>query len=161
MRLVTESSRFNLTVLGYQFPSVMAQTDPYDANWLMVKLHAETDAARWTSIDRCLLTSELRALAGWFLRVAAREVQVVTAVTYDHHAKDAITFVEPNVAFSVAAFPSDESAIIRVHLSFVSMDGSLESDEIYGEHIDLELGRDAILDAVAALEGDALRYPAR
>ena len=161
MRLVTGSSRFNLTVLGYQFPSLTPHTDPYDANWLMVKLHVNTDAARWTLIDPCLLTSELRALAEWLSRVAEREPRVVTGVTYGQRGMDALTFIEPNVAFSVADYPSEDSAVIRVHLSFVSLDGGSESDEMYGEHVDLELRRDAILEAVTALEADMQRYPER
>jgi len=161
MRSVAGSSRFSLTVVGYQFPTVTAQTDPYDANWLMVKLHVETDAARWTSIDPCLLTSELRSLAEWFTRVAEREPRVVTDVTYDQRGGDALTFIEPNVAFSVADYPSEDSALIRVHLSFVSLDEGSESDSMYGEHVDLELRRDAILEAVTALESAIQRHPER
>ena len=158
---IAGSPRFRLTVLGYQFSDAAAQTDPHDANWLMVKLHVRTDAARWTLIDPCLLTWELRELAEWLSRVAEREPRVVAEVTYDQRGRDAITFIEPNVAFSVADYPSEDGTMIRVHLSFVSVDGGDEQGEIYGEHIDLLLGRDAILDAAAALESDLQRYPAR
>lgn len=158
---IAGSPRFRLTVLGYQFSDAAARADPYDANWLMVKFHGQTDAAGWTQIDPCLLTWELRELAEWFSRVAEREPQVVTEVTYDQRGRDAVTFTEPNVAFSVADYPSEDAAVIRVHISFVSLDGADEPDEIYGEHIDLVLARDAILDAAAALESDLQRYPAR
>ena len=56
----------------------------------------------------------------------------------------------------MAEYPSEDSALIRVHLERDS-----ESDEIYGEHVDLELGRDAILEAVTALESAIQRYPER
>jgi len=36
-----------------------------------------------------------------------------------------------------------------------------DADEIYGEHIDVELERDAVLEAAASLNADCLTYPVR
>ncbi|HOT34888.1 MAG TPA: hypothetical protein PLW15_10625, partial [Rhodoglobus sp.] len=67
---------------GYQFSDATSVADQYDANWLMVKLHARKDSARWTTIEPCILTWELRTLADWFARVALREPKTVTEVNY-------------------------------------------------------------------------------
>lgn len=157
----TGSPSFALGVQGYQFSDATSVADQYDANWLMVKLHARTDSARWTTIEPCILPWELRTLADWFARVALREPKTVTEVNYDTRGPDAVTFVEPNVAFSVADYPSGGSTIIRVHLSFVALGEGSDADEIYGEHIDVELERDAVLEAAASLNADCLTYPVR
>ncbi|WP_431287697.1 WapI family immunity protein [Roseateles chitinivorans] len=60
--MTTENS-FSLDVLAYEFPLA---SDKYDANWLQVRIRAQTDSSSWTASSACLLTWELVRLRHWF-----------------------------------------------------------------------------------------------
>jgi len=77
---------------------------------------------------------------------------------------DAMTFLEPNLAFSVVGYPSPTSAVVRVHVSFVSLDPDYfgaRRDGIYCSYIDIEIEQDAIVHASEALSAELRDYPER
>jgi hypothetical protein len=100
MRLTSNDSSFQLTVLGYQHPD--AAGEPYDANWLTIQVHASGPGGVWTGTDSCLLTYEAARLADW-----------LEAVSTGSEAARAISFLEPVLLFRLV--PGEQSRVLRVH----------------------------------------------
>jgi len=69
MFLVGPNGSFHLTILGYQFPHLA--TEPYDSNWLQVRVEVTHPRGSWNASDPALLTYEAASLAAWLEAVAA------------------------------------------------------------------------------------------
>jgi len=68
VRLVSGAIEFTLSIEGYQYPHL--ETEPYDSNWLNVRIDVEHPDGAWTAIDPALLTYEGTALIEWLERAA-------------------------------------------------------------------------------------------
>lgn len=100
MRLTSNASSFQLTVLGYQHPD--AAGEPYDANWLTIQVHASGPQGAWTGTDSCLLTYEAARLADW-----------LEAVAEGKEPARAISFLEPVLLFRLVSV--DGGRALRIH----------------------------------------------
>lgn len=100
MRLTSNDSSFQLTVLGYQHPD--AAGEPYDANWLSIQVYASGPQGTWTGTDSCLLTYEAARLVDW-----------LEAVSAGREPARAISFLEPVLLFRLVSV--DDGRVLRVH----------------------------------------------
>lgn len=120
---------------------------------------------RGQNVEPCLLADEAQAISVWLLRVSTQSPAPVPVLEDgDVNSGDAMTFLEPNLAFSVVGYPSPTSAVVRVHVSFVSLDPDYfgaRRDGIYCSHIDIEIEQDAIVHASEALSAELRDYPER
>ena len=57
MQLSNERSKFEVEILGYEFPN---SKDKHDANWLSVRMTACIDDLSWSAVDSCLRTFRYR-----------------------------------------------------------------------------------------------------
>jgi hypothetical protein len=109
---------------GYQYPEADPATAGFDADWLDVAGEVRTaDGHRWQFIDPCLLADETPRVSAWLRDVARRHVAPLTegyesalGLLTQGDSDFLLTFLEPNLALSVAAY-SDIHARVRVHLS--------------------------------------------
>ncbi len=85
----TPGHRFELTVAGYQFPSVTHGWD--DANWLVVEVAAKGSDGTWRFRDPALQTTELARLADWLDAVGSGRRPV----------PQRMDFLEPTLAFEL------------------------------------------------------------
>ena len=79
-------TQLRLKILGYEYPQ--CQMEPYDSNWLRIRVHATQAGRSWVATHPSLLTYEAHALAIWLDAVA---------LAPDRQA--AIEFTEPNLRF--------------------------------------------------------------
>lgn len=153
MRLTSRSgTEFVLLLLRYQFGSVSG--DGWDDNWLVVRGRVVTGSASWTFVDPALLVDEAEGLRDWLLRVS-RGLEAPSS-------EPTAVFIEPNLAFGVAAYDDDDTATVRVFLAAEALPphpapGS--SDDV----VTLELVVDRAHLAVAAqeLSDELARFPRR
>lgn len=89
--LENDRFRLELTVAGYEFPDMV--TDPYDANWLVIRatLQSVHGAWRWQVEDAGALTWELEGCIQWLRTLAAREPTET----------ERWSFSEPDISFEV------------------------------------------------------------
>jgi hypothetical protein len=66
-----EETFVRLAIVGYQFPAMA--TEPYDSNWLNVKLRASGPLGSWSAVDPALLTYEAKELETWLRNLAKGE----------------------------------------------------------------------------------------
>jgi hypothetical protein len=165
LRSVNGSPLFRMVVNRYEFPDAAGVgNDPWDINWLDVKCHFDTADFTWNYSEPCLTTGEARELADWLDRVAAQSPGVQAEIDGSNTRGDAMVFTEPNLGFSVLAYPTDQSAVIRVHVSFVSLDPAnlgAWQDGIYTSHVDVEMTCEALSAAAAGWRAELAAYPIR
>ncbi|MER7759202.1 hypothetical protein [Streptomyces sp. NPDC097619] len=113
MLLNDADHRVELRPLRYQFATVRG--DAYDDNWLVIGGTVSTPEGTWSFDDPCLLTDEARRVAAWLRAVAAGTVAVTDAS--EGELSPDTWFIEPVLAFSLAARSEDGARIVRVHLS--------------------------------------------
>lgn len=99
MRLASRDTRFELRIVGYQFPG--DATAEYDSNWLVIEGSVWHPRGDWRFRDPCLLTYEVARLADWLEAVAA-----------DCEPRPWCSFIEPNLTFEVAG--EDATRVLRV-----------------------------------------------
>ena len=89
MRLVGKSgARFELKILGYQFPSLV--DDEWDSNWLNIRVDVNTDRGTWNDHRPESSYKRRRAPRDWLEATAeGRSLQ-----------RD-LDFLEPNLSFEV------------------------------------------------------------
>lgn len=108
-------SRFEISLVGYQFPYDGPPTggEDTDANWLLVRgIATSSDGQTSEFVDPCLMTTEARELARWLRAAAAGRIEPQANPSED----ELWMFVEPNLAWSVESRPKGRTRI-RVHLS--------------------------------------------
>jgi hypothetical protein len=99
-----------LTLEGYQYPNT---TSGYDANWLMIRIEADTASGRWAKSDACMLTSDVLTLRRWFSDVSQMASGLGSGMV-----PEAPRFMEPVLEFSI----DTKNVCLRVHtdLSYVA-----------------------------------------
>lgn len=99
MLLKADGAFFQLTLLGYQYPD--AEGEPYDANWLRVRVDAVGPQGAWSAVDPCLLTEEAERLAEWLEELN------------QGRATPALSFMEPALLFR--RVETERGPGLRVH----------------------------------------------
>jgi hypothetical protein len=102
MMISTADTQFQLTILGYQFPH--RATEPYDSNWLRVRIDAATSDGVWSKSDPCLLTYEAAQVADWLDSLARPGPTAAEC-----------SFTEPCLAFELTRHPDDHTPHLLVH----------------------------------------------
>lgn len=87
MELVGYGTKFNLSILGYEYPNAIELDD---ASWLEIEIDASDRTGKaWTAKDCCLRTCELVLLLNWFQRIKKQ----------DYNSSN-ISFTENELSFS-------------------------------------------------------------
>jgi hypothetical protein len=146
-----------LRPVGYQFPG---GTDTADRNWLVIDGQLRHRRNQWTFEEACLTTLEAASLPAWLRSVASGDVEPLAYAAGATGRVPTLTFTEPNLAFSVAAY-TDGAAVVRVHLSLESAPPWEAAAEIFDYHLELRLSADALRAAADAWEHDLLEFPPR
>jgi hypothetical protein len=109
-------SYLDLRPHGYQLDFVANEDDDDDDDdWLVIGAKVRTDDHReWDFTDPCLVVAEAWELATWLDQVAMGQVAAAP------RSEVQLCFIEPNLAFSVAAV-SAERVELRVHFSYESV----------------------------------------
>ena len=141
-----ERDRLDVAIAGYQFPEI--DNGDYDANWLMVRLEAESRLGSWSVTEPCLLTRELAELVDAAGKAA--EGRVYDTVE--------LRFIEPNLAFFL--HPVD-NGIIEIVVEFDAECLPPEWPEGRPCHLAARFSRQALDDIRAGLAMDLNRYPVR
>jgi hypothetical protein len=142
----SDGSLFEMRVAGYQFPAI--QDEVYDSNWLLIRIHVVQSRGEWTSVDPCMLTDELEALANWF-DAGARGDQVDA----EQH------FIEPNLSFRLR----DQGANGRSLAIYLALDcwAKSEAAPVDDRFVLFPLAEVEPARAAAELRGELARYPQR
>ena len=149
MRLTSDDgSLFEMSVGSYQFPDI--QNEPYDSNWLLIRIHVVHPRGEWTTVDPCLLTDELEDLANWFGAIAEGKAADVEQ-----------NFTEPNLMFRLRETPEGRS--LRVYFELESRPSWAESRVSPEEDLflDFPLGELDLARAAEELRGELALYPER
>jgi hypothetical protein len=101
VRLASRDTRFELRIVGYQFPG--NATAEYDSNWLVIEGAVRHPRGDWRFRDPSLLTYEVARLADW-----------LEAVAVGTQPRPWCGFIEPNLSFDVAG----EGAVRVLRVSF-------------------------------------------
>ena len=91
-----------MTVVGYEFPQSGRQ--PYDADWLKIRVDVKHPRGDWSKTDACLLTWELAELANWLNTMASPA---------PNHPQ--IEFMEPELRFE---WSGGGENLLRIHLNY-------------------------------------------
>jgi hypothetical protein len=101
MEFSVRGSYFRLVLLGYQYPD--AEGEPYDANWLLIRVEAVGPQGAWCVADPCLLTYEVTRLAEWF-----------EAIAKSGSYPPGLSFLEPALLFRLIEREGEEQ-FLRIH----------------------------------------------
>jgi hypothetical protein len=103
LRLAASNGQvFDLTFVGYQFPSpVKSQVDD-DSDWLLIRVDVVHPRGPWTASDPALLAHEVTRLADWLDSLAGGA-----------QAEDEEAFLEPCLMFRIVE--SDGVKCLRVY----------------------------------------------
>ena len=144
MQLSNERSKFEVEILGYEFPN---SKDKDDASWLLVRMTACIDDLSWSAVEPCLRAFELVELRDWFESFATDRPTVGT-----------ISFTEHELGFCLSN--GDE---IRVNLDFRfhpnGKNYNYDADEEYV--LSFKLDEVNINDILTSLSKSIERFPER
>ena len=102
MHLQTPTTSFHLQIVGYEFPDLQPHhNNPYDPDWLLIRITATTLEGTWTVTDPSLLTSEVSYLIDW-----------LTSLTTTPDPDTSLGFTEPDISFDFI-----QSTTLHVHLA--------------------------------------------
>jgi hypothetical protein len=143
-----EGNELELQIVDYQFPEV--RNDPWDSNWLQVRVRLTAPEGSWEVVDPCLTTWEAKRLMAWLVNAAARDPAAAP-----------MTFTEPNLTFTARAKPrSPKRVLLRACFALELRppwagggDGEL--------CVDLDVSRADVARAAASLLKDLVRFPQR
>jgi hypothetical protein len=144
MRLAARDTRFELRVVGYQFPG--NATAEYDSNWLVIEGAVRHPRGDWRFRDPSLLTYEVARLADW-----------LEAVASGTEPRPWCGFIEPNLSFDVAG--EGVARVLRVSFGCESLPPwAARGEEVAVEFpvAGLDLGA-----AAASLRGQLGEFPQR
>jgi hypothetical protein len=113
MEIHVRGSYFRMQLLGYMYPD--AEGEPYDANWLLVRVDIAGPQGAWSVTDPCLLTHEVTRLADW-----------LEMISKGGKSPPAISFLEPALLFRLVEREGAEK-FLRIHF------GSLVHPDWSGE----------------------------
>ncbi|MBE0698114.1 MAG: hypothetical protein IH586_14430 [Anaerolineaceae bacterium] len=144
-------SYFHLELLGYKYAD--AEGEPYDANWLLVRVDAVGPQGAWSVTDPCLLTYEATSLVEW-----------LAAVGSDAMAAPAISFLEPGLLFRQVEREGGEK-FLRIHFGSLVHPGWASIPLAPGVNpdlwLDFPLAEIDLSAAATALKKQVERYPRR
>lgn len=142
-------TRFELTVVGYQFPELA--NNGLDSNWLDVKIDVVSDQGSWSSTDPTLLTDELESLAFWLEAIAAAQPH-----------EPEISFLEPNLCFELRD-ESGESMTLRVWFELESRPiwAPAKAADARDLWVDLEVPRRSARRSASELRHHLQEFPPR
>ena len=146
MKLTGPNGSFDLSLLGYQFPNLTAE--PYDSNWLQVRVAVDHPRGLWTATDPCLLTYEAASLADW-----------LDAVALGTAADSELRFLEPCLWFELRD-GTGGAPTVRVYFQYEFRPPwarDFEDDEV----LDLPIEEGQFRRAAAALRLQLREYPQR
>ena len=146
--LAARDCALQLELIGYQFPAL--ETEPYDSNWLNIRIQATHPGGKWTATDPSLQTSEVARLADWLDGIAKGEIS----------APSDLSFTEPNLRFELIAQPTPT---VRVYFELESRP-TWASADIAGMDdlwIDFPVDSRQLSDAAANLRDQLRRFPRR
>lgn len=154
MRLMSNSGEYvNLELVRYEYPLISDPTNPYDQNWLRVRLDANTLDIKWAEQYPCLLTWEVEELAR-FLRTLAG----------DKNDPQFLEFMEPNLAFNgFWPWPNSDSRMLQAKfdLEFHPQRNFRPCSAGRPYIVELTMLRGALLDAANSLEDELRKFPPR
>lgn len=149
MLLKNENSRFEMTVIGYQFPEIL--DEEYDSNWLIIEIRASSLEGSWSISNPCMLTIELADLADWLDDVANGNGTINTR----------LDFFEPCLCFEVTGL---EPKKLCVHLNEELKPVSLRDNDSKRDTaicIEFKVTPQALKDAAASLRSYLRFFPIR
>ena len=150
------TTSFSVAPVGYQFSA--AQKLSEDRNWLQVELRVVlADGRQWEVVDPCLTTAEATSVSGWLAEAVRGTQPVATELDIDEPSAAVLSFLEPNFALAVCAYPDASTLTLRVLLSYCD----LASDAIYGTSVDITLTRTALAEAAAEWREQLVFFPPR
>jgi hypothetical protein len=94
----SSGARFELKVLGYQFPHIT--DEPWDANWLSIQVSVDSARGSWSASDPSLVTADVAEIADWLLAIAD-----------GGSAADRLDFLEPNLSFELLQAAEDRARL--------------------------------------------------
>jgi hypothetical protein len=151
-----------LRVLGYELDHTGPPTGgtDTDANWLVVEgTVRRADGTTFTFADPCLLTDEAPRLSDWLRAVAGGLCEPVRAWDFYDPPTGMLTFVEPDLAWSVQGY-TPATVVLRVHLSAEA--SPPWATGLAGDFYQLlDVRRDALEAAAAEWQDEIRRYPVR
>jgi hypothetical protein len=160
----SDGASLELRPVAYQFGEDGGWDNEWDPNWLLV--HGEVRTAQgsaWSFEDPCLTNWEAGELAEWLREAADGRVPPAADPT-DEDCPGRLTFVEPNLGFSVAALDGAE-VVLRAHLSAEALAscplGSPDREALRAHGIALRVGRAHLLAAARDWQSDLTRFPRR
>lgn len=163
----SDGASLDLRPIRYQFREASRRDgnwdDEWDPNWLVI--HGEVRTAVgdvWSFDDPCLTTWEAAELAVWLRDVSQGRITPTDAPAEDM--SGFLTFVEPNLAFSVAGMDASKVAI-RAHLSAEAVTNrpvaTPDPWKTYAYSITLTLSRSDLLAAARVWQDDLAPFPRR
>jgi hypothetical protein len=151
MEIHVPGSFFHLELLGYKYPD--AEGEPYDANWLLVRVDAAGPQGAWSVTDPCLLTYEATRLADWLESLAKGT-----------RAAPALSFLEPSLLFRQVEREGGEK-FLRIHFGSLVHPGWASEAPAAGVNpdlwLDFPLAEIDLTAAAKSLKAELKRYPRR
>lgn len=136
-----------LSLLGYQYPGLV--TEPFDSNWLHVRVAVRHPRGDWVATDPCLLTYEAVALADWLEAAAA-----------GREGDAELDFLEPCLRFELRG-PGVGGRALRVHFEHELRPPWARVDVEADAYLDLSAAPEVLAVAADALRAQVARYPQR
>lgn len=151
MEIRVPGSFFHLEILGYKYPD--AEGEPYDANWLLVRVDAVGPQGAWSVTDPCLLTYEAARLVDW-----------LAALGKGAKAAPALSFLEPGLLFRQIEREGGEK-FLRIHFGSLVHPGWDSVATIPGKNpdlwLDFPLAEVDLTAAASSLQAQLENYPRR
>lgn len=141
-------THLSLTIVGYQFPAMA--TEPYDSNWLNVRLSASGPLGSWHAVDPALLTYEAQDLAGG-----------LTSLGDGSPASREWGAMEPNIGFGWE--PAGQRGVLRIRFAaeFLPPSFRRENPDPEEAFLDFSVTPADLLAAAESLRADLVRFPQR
>ena len=137
---------FTLTLIGYQFPEL--KDEPYDSDWLNVRIDVRHPDGSWSTTDPALLTYEVQELANWFRDLAAGK-----------RTKRNLGFLEPCLEFDLR---QSEGSVETLEVTLAHEFRPPWSTEFEDKfEMTFPLASIDLVEAAESLERELARYPQR
>jgi len=160
----SDGAVFGLCPSGYEHPTLTTPGEP-DADWLVVRGTVRTAAGEsWTFDEPSLTAGEAQELLDWLHAAAGGRLEPTDDPGSDV-AVSTLTFIEPHLAFSVAAVEGEQT-LLRVHLSLEAVPGKPDwaagaNPGVYGYSVPFRIGRAQLLIAAEQWSIDIAPFPPR